>query len=227
MKTGNLSILIFLFIISSTLAHAQFAPRDCSCIDRGYAYFEIDSIEYFHTVNNDTIFGKIPSVNNYTGSVTEFRKKYQTSTSIMVYYDGIEKIEKVVHRPFFSIFKISEGNYIGGKETGLFTFYNKTDCYDYTIEYTEDSIIRKPVFCGGFKLVCTSDSSFCYGYLESQFEYDIHYICKNSICIFYLKGRESLILQCDQKDLEFNLYGFYFGNYNREIRKTLLIEESE
>jgi hypothetical protein len=227
MKTFNLSILISLFILSSKILFAQFPPKDCPCIDISGTgdYFEIDSVEYFHTVYNDTIRGKVPASNNYTGYVNEFRKNYKTYTSIIGIPEGFETNINVVHQSVFSIFKIFEGNYIGGEKTGLFTFYHKTDCYDYTIEYMEDSIIRKPVNCYGFKLVCTSDSSFCYGNLKTLHNNDIHYKCENSTCKFYHKGAKTIVLKCDQIDLESSLYGFYYGNYDREIRKALLMEQ--
>lgn len=186
-------------------------------------YISIDSIKYYHVIGNDTVNGKIPTDNNYSGFVEQMVVKHGNRITKV----GLAKSTSTTLDPFVATEKEISGEYLNGNKVGKWEYVYlegsilKTDI---TI-YKNDTIIFKPSLPFGQEYYYVRDSSIVYGILNKyENDYEMHgekilFRCeKKEECVF-MTADSVEITRSDYSDLKNTINMFESGRFDRKIRK--------
>ncbi len=186
---------------------------------------ELDSLKYYHIINNDTLSGTLPNINNITGTVSQFRTLYYSRELELMVRQGEEKLLKHYTHNQEDFF----GQYKSGKKIGKWEkiIYKGNVVFSQITEYRNDTVYFDPGIPFGREFYYICDSSTIYGVINKLGMYDItsglsiEFTCKkNSGCI-YKTPDQKIFAESEFAELDKVLRKIELGLYNWKIKEII------
>lgn len=208
-------------------AHLTFILLFLSIFSYGQFEFELDTLIYFYTIDDDTVQGNYSDNDTATGYIEQFRKILYKRRTIRPFipFDSIQYEYDIQIDPMYS------GNIQNGIETGEWiywwghsTLYSQNSAIwpNCTITYKTDTIIfENGVWPFNKKITYVNDSSEVFGETSSP-NYVIEFKCINKDkCKYWLKDSKQIIDSSEYTELEFKLIKVQIGEYDRKVQQIL------